>query len=60
MSDILDSLFQNLEDTLESGLKDIKSAHKSADSIANGLGELMSSFDVQEVRRIRGTWTETR
>jgi hypothetical protein len=50
MSNVIDTLFQSLEDTLESSIKDVETAGKSADRIADGVEEIMSSFDEHEVR----------
>jgi len=55
MSNILGGLFKDLDNTFESGVKDIESAGKSADRIEKGVRELISSFDEQEVRRTHGT-----
>jgi len=55
MSNILGGLFKDLNNTFESGIKDIKSTGKSADCIEKGVRELISSFDEQEVRRTHGT-----
>jgi len=50
MSIELDGLFQNLNDTFESSTKKLEDAGKSADRIADGVKELVSSFDEREVR----------
>jgi hypothetical protein len=49
MSNVIDTLFKSLEDTLESSIKDVETAEKSADRIADGVEEIMSSFDKHEV-----------
>jgi hypothetical protein len=49
MSNVLDSLFENLKDTFESNIKNIKTAGESANRIADHVGELVLSFDEQEV-----------
>jgi len=50
MSNVIDTLFKSLEDTLESSIKDVETAGKSANRIADGVEEIMSSFDEHEVR----------
>lgn len=50
MSILVDGLFQTLEDTFESSIKSIKTASESADRIADGVKDLVSSFDEHEVR----------
>jgi hypothetical protein len=50
MSSVLDGLFQDLEDTFESSTKKIETAVKSADRVADGVKNLVSSFNEHEVR----------